>query len=128
MVKFMREFAYQPLDEDLGEIRLLRLLRPYLTALSYFPRGPPYVADCEFGIFAFEDARSYIAISYCWGSIYILTLYNSTVPDWPSLKVFRHISDPQLQARAKRLLDIHESTLSVSIKPRLLRGASRSSK
>jgi hypothetical protein len=52
MVKFTRELAYQPLDEDLGEIRLLRLVHPYRTALSYFPRGPPYVADCEFDIFA----------------------------------------------------------------------------
>jgi hypothetical protein len=52
MAKFTREFACQPLGEDLGEIRLRRLLRPYRTALSYFPGGPPYVADCEFGIFA----------------------------------------------------------------------------
>jgi hypothetical protein len=58
MAGFVPGFAYQRLDENLGEIRLLRLLHPSHVC----------VAECEIKHFRFGRAPPYTALSYCLGS------------------------------------------------------------
>jgi Heterokaryon incompatibility protein (HET) len=68
MVLFTRAFFYQPLDENIGEIRLLRLLRRHDSRLPFLRRSRLCEAECETRHFRLGHAPRYTALSYCWGS------------------------------------------------------------
>lgn len=62
------DFTYQPLDESLGEIRLLRLQRPHRSRIPLLRRSRSCVAECQIKHFRLGRAPPYTALSYCWGS------------------------------------------------------------
>jgi hypothetical protein len=87
MVLFTRAFFYQPLDENIGEIRLLRLLRRHDSRLPFLRRSRLCEAECETRHFRLGHAPRYTALSYCWGSPSERTLSHSTMAAYPLLEI-----------------------------------------